>query len=331
MEHGTQNIKHKTQNFNMIHLFKKFYFHSVLQHNSPTKENKKTKVFTPPSVDGGLLTLFLFAFCFVATAQNKNEQKYALMSNSSVLGVSVLNLADPYLSPLTYSGFGVRFDGDSRKYLNPDNINLSWNQRINFVLGMGLNPAYSSSMVYMAANGGLGVHYHFRPLKGLQLLAGGVWDIDFGMKQIGRNVNNPYSVDLSTNLNLSGVALYDIPLRKRTLSLSGSVESPLLGCMFVPRSGASYYEMFDLWNLESTMHFSSLHNKRGFTETLAVDVPFNRSTWRFGIRISNLKYQANDMVFKRNEAALLIGIKYDVAIFSGKKNSVPVNFISTDN
>jgi hypothetical protein len=293
----------------MIHLFRKVHLQSGVR---------------------GFFLLFLLVVFLEVTAQQSNEQKYALITNSGAMGVSLLSLTDPYLSPLTYTGLGVRYDGDSRRYVDPENENLSWTKRSNFALGMALNPANSSSMVFLGANAGWGMHYHFRPMKGLKLLAGGMCDIDFGMKQVSRNVNNPFNFDLSTNLNLSGVAMYDIPLRRRTLRLNGSIESPLLGCMFVPRSGASYYEIFDLWNLESTMHFSSLHNKRGLIETFTVDVPFNRSTWRFGFRISNLKYQANDIIFKRNEASLLIGIKYDVATFAGKKNRASVNFISTD-
>jgi hypothetical protein len=259
-----------------------------------------------------------------------NELKYALKSNSDAIGISVLSLTDPYLSPLTYSGLGVRYQADSRKYIHPDDVNLSSVGRLNFDMGMALNPANSSSMVFLGANAGWGMHYHYRPVKGLQLLAGGICDIDFAVKQVSRNVNNPYNVDLSSNLSLSGMALYDIAMRRKTLRIRGSIETPLLGCMFVPRSGVSYYEMFELWNLESAIHFSSLHNKRGLIETLTVDVPFDSSTWQFGFRFSNLKYQANDMVFKRNEASVLIGIKYDVATFAGKKNRAPKNFISTE-
>ena len=64
----------------------------------------------------------------------------------------------------------------------------------------------------------------------------------------------------------------------RTLKLNYSFEAPILGCMFVPMGGASYYEMFDLGNLDNAVHFSSLHNKQGYDNTLSMVVPFKHST-----------------------------------------------------
>jgi hypothetical protein len=185
-------------------------------------------------------------------------------------------------------------------------------------------------MTYLGLSYSWGMHYHFRPMKGLLLLVGGNYELDLAVKNIARNVNNPANVDLATNLNLSGVARYDIPTRKRTMQLQLAVQSPLFGCMFVPRNGASYYEMFELWNLSDAVHFSSLHNKRGIETNLMLQIPFNLSTLRFGLGYNGLKYTANEMVFRRNEISLLIGTTFEVATFEGKKNRAPKNFMSTN-
>lgn len=278
-----------------------------------------------------IVLLFIFGFVLInVSAQNSPEKKYLLTTNSNWVALSSIELLDPYLSDINYSGLGLKYNHINRRFVNLKNLNLSQQSQFNLTTGIALNPANTSAMLYFGSNYGYGMHYHFRPVENLVLLAGGIWDIDFGIKEISRNVNNPVNVDLSTNLNLSGVAVYKIQLPKRDLMLKWAVQSPVLGCMFVPGAGYSYYEMFELGNLDNTFHFSSIHNKRGLNQTFTVEVPFKYSTWQFGLNFFNLKYSANDLVFRRDEVSILIGTTFDAISFSGKKKHAPANFISTN-
>jgi hypothetical protein len=272
----------------------------------------------------------IFILAINISAQNEDEKKYILSTNKSSIIFSTLNFTDPYLSPLPYCGLGVSYISDINSLLSPERTNISMQSKLNMATGLLLNPASTATMIYFGMNYGRGIQYYFQPVNGLQLWAGGLWDIDFGYKEIERNVNNPINFDLSTNLNLTGLASYDIHLQKRSLKIQLAVQSPLIGCMFVPNGGASYYEIFELGNMTNTIHFSSLHNKRGINGTFSMNVPFRYSTWRFGIGFKSLKYTANDLVFKRNELSLLIGTTFDFAKFSGMKNKAPKNFISTN-
>lgn len=264
------------------------------------------------------------------SAQNIEDKKYLLTSHSNSVGPTRLGMTDPYLSPLVYSGMGMSLNNEKCRFLVPENINYSMRSKLSLSAGLMLNPSSSSSMTYIGVNHGWGLQYHWRPKKGLQVLVGGLWDVDFGFKNVARNANNPVNIDLATNLNLSGTVLYDIQTRKRVLRLKLAVETPLFGYMFVPQGGASYYEMISLGNLTDAFHFSSIHNKRGLNRTLSIEVPLNRSTWRFGFGFNNLKYSANHLVFVRKEYNLLIGTTFDVATFAGTKNKAPRNFISTN-
>lgn len=265
-----------------------------------------------------------------SSAQSELEKKYLLTTITNTYGISTLNLLDPYLSPLVYSGLGIRYDHDAIRFLSTENKRFSLQNNLKFIAGIALNPTYTASITYVGMNYQLGTNYHFQPIKGLRLRAGGFWDFDLGSKMIARNINNPVNIDLATNLNLSGAANYNLPFCKRILGLQLAVQTPILGCMFVPLGGASYYEMFDLWNLSNTTHFSSLHNKRGIDATFSVNVPFNNSILHVGMRYQGLKYKANEMVFERNELSLLIGSRFDVITFAGRKNKAPKNFISTN-
>ena len=268
-------------------------------------------------------------FNSILSAQNTVDQKYLLKTKTNTFGLSALSLSDPYLSPLTYTGNGIQFNHESQRFLSVSNTHVSIQSKFNLEAGYLLNPAGTSSMTYMGTNYSWGMHYHFRPVSGLILLAGGSWDMNFGFKNVARNVNNPGNVDLATNLNLSGVAVYDVELRRRTLRLRLAVETPVIGWMYVPLAGASYYEMFMLGNLSGISHFSSVMNRRGINPKLTVDVPFKHSVWRFGMGYQVLQYSANNMVFTRKETSLIIGTTFDMASFGGRLRKAPAGFISS--
>lgn len=277
-----------------------------------------------------ILVLLVIFLSFSLSAQNPDEQKYLLTTNTYAFGLSTLRFIDPYLSPLTYNGNGFNFNHESRRFLSLNTTNISLQNKYYLVAGIAYNPAKTSSMLYFGANYSWGMHYHFRPFKGLQLLAGSSWDVDFGFKNVVRNINNPVNLDIATNFNLSGLARYDIYLHRKTLRLQLAIETPILGWMFVPSAGASYYEMFQLGNSSNISHFSSIFNKRGINPKLTIDVPFNRSIWEFGISYQELKYTANQLVFERNEFKLLVGTTFDVISFAGRKKQAPHNFISSN-
>lgn len=269
--------------------------------------------------------LCICVFCVAAQGLD-TEKKYALRTTNTSLGFSLLHLTDNYLSPLPYSGIGLKLNTESRKFYKPESDKLSYTIRGELKLGSTLNPAQTASILYLGFDLGYGTHYHFRPAKNLQILAGGVWDIDLGFKGNLRNVNNPFSLDLATNINLSAVVIYDIQAKKRIIRLQGALESPLIGCMFVPEKGVSYYEIFMLRASGHYAHFSFLHNKLGLRQSYSVEIPFNNAKWRFGISSEILKYSANSLIFKRQDITLFVGYTRDLYGFT-RKNPAPENFI----
>jgi hypothetical protein len=278
-----------------------------------------------------VLVLILFV-SVVLSAQNDIETNYLLTTRSSSVGLSMPSFLDPYLSPMVYSGVGLSYNSDSRRYFSTDNTKYSWQSRLSLSGAMMLNPALSSSMTYLGANYGIGANYHFRLNKRFRILAGGLWDVDFGFRNVARNVNNPVNLDMATNLNLTGLLMFDCPTakKKNTLHFKAFLQTPVFGYMFVPPGGASYYDMFELGSMDHTFHFSSLNNKRGLVQTYSVDVPFNKVVWRFGLHFQNLKYKANNLVFIHDEVSLMIGTTFDAISFGGKKRPAPRNFISTN-
>jgi hypothetical protein len=274
-----------------------------------------------------IIYLLLFISYYL---QAQTEKLYPLVTSEKQVGLSVLQLRDPYLSPLYYSGVGVKYSQTDRRYFNADNDKVSMEGKISALAGYTINSAYSAAVMYVGADYRWGTYYHFRLQPDLQFIAGANANINFGYKYNSRNVNNPVNIDAATNLNLAGQLRYDVNMLKRKVRFAYRFDVPVMGCMYVPLMGASYYEMFELGNVTDAVHFSSLHNKQGLNSTVTMDFPLSKSVLQLGFTADKLKYKANDMIFSYKDYSFFIGWKYNFYIFSGRKNVAPSNFISTE-
>ncbi|GAB1416386.1 hypothetical protein MASR2M117_17920 [Paludibacter sp.] len=261
-------------------------------------------------------------------AQVTNDKLYPLTRVNNDIDFSVVELVDPYLSSLNYTGVGVRFESDYNRYFDPSLPVLSSYSRVSGLFAMTMNPKLTATIVYVGGDCAVGMLYEYREFKNFILKGGGNISLDVGYKINSRNVNNPMNVDLSTNLNGMLDLKYVLQARKRTMHLGTKIEFPIIGCMFAPYPGLSYYELTSSKSYAEAIHFSSFHNKQGIKQDISINVPFNRSTWKFGVRLNQLKYLAGSHQYRFNEFSLIIGSVFDNINFSGKKVVIPDNFIS---
>ena len=59
------------------------------------------------------------------------------------------------------------------------------------------------------------------------------------------------------------------------------VNVPMIGLMFSPHYGQSYYEIFSLGNSSGVIQFTSLHNQPSLRQMLSVDLPIGYTKMRF--------------------------------------------------
>ena len=266
----------------------------------------------------------------VVSAQEPANKKYLLTSVTTQYGWSMLNLTDAYLSDLPYSGYGLQFSTASRRFANANNDRISLRTDISLNAGTSMNEPQSATISYIGGNVGYGVQAAFKPLQNIQVLLGGEWDAEMGVKAYSRDVNNVVNIDLATNLNLAATFRYDVPVWKNRIRLQADIRTPLLGLMFVPVRGESYSEIYSLRSYENLFHFTSLHNKNGLNIRYLVQIPLKRYVLNIGFQTDYLKYAANNMVFRRNIMSMQVGASYDLIQFGGRKNRAPAHFISSE-
>ncbi|VBB48281.1 conserved exported hypothetical protein [uncultured Paludibacter sp.] len=289
-------------------------------------KREKTKIFF----------IFLLSASFTVSlfSQTQETQTYNLVTNSNTFGIGSSFILDPYLSPFEYSGWHVEYQNEHQQYISSKDTLFSIKNRFNFQLGEAKHPTRINSMLFFNGNYDLGFHYHWRPVYNLTFQFGGSWDMDLGGKYISRNVNNPFSLDLYSNLNASASTNYKFRVNffnwfSQNFRAEYGVRTPLLGVMFVPEQGVSYYELFSLNNLKDAFHFSSIHNRRAILQYLNLDIPVRFTTFRIGFVQDFLQYKANDIIFHKNNLSVQVGCVVDFYVFRGTKNKLPKNFRST--
>ena len=96
-----------------------------------------------------------------------------------------------------------------------------------------------------------GVHYNWNFFDGsLNVKAGAQADVNVGFLYNTRNSNNPAQARLSLNISPSAAATYRFRLWQHNYSLRYELSVPLIGMMFSPNYGQSYYEIFSRGNYD---------------------------------------------------------------------------------
>ncbi len=260
------------------------------------------------------------------TRGQSTGSEYLIRTNNIALSFSSMHLTDSYLSPLPYSGTGIKLSTENRRIFSINTPNLSMMNRGKVEMGWTKNQTKSAAIRYIGIDIGWGMHYHFHPVRNLQILTGGIWDINFAHKKSSRNDNNPTNIDFSTNINLSAIVIYDIPTPKRTLRLQAAFDSPGIGVMFVPGPGVLYQPSI-IKTLGDYIYFSSFHNKLALRQNYSIEIPFKNSTWRFGFSAENKKWGVNPMIFKKNDFSVFFSYTRSLFRFT-QKHPAPSNFIT---
>ncbi len=263
------------------------------------------------------------------TRGQSTGSEYLVRTNNIALSFSSMNLTDSYLSPLPYSGKGIKLSTENRRIFSMNTPNLSMMNRGKVEIGWAKNQIKNAEIRHVGVDIGWGMHYHFRPVRNLQILTGGIWNIDFAQNKKNPTTesdsSNPVNFDFSTNINLSAIVIYDIPTPKRTLRLQAAFDSPGIGVMFVPGLGFIRHRSA-LKTLGDYIYFSSFHNKLALRQNYSIEIPFKNSTWRFGLSAENKKWGVNSMIFKKNDFSVFFSYTRNLFRFT-QKHPAPSNFI----
>lgn len=254
---------------------------------------------------------------------NVDLRRLTLKTNALMVGFGATNILDTYLSTETYRGADIRFLSYTRRERDAS----PW---INQFQHEG-HLAYADNR---SGNGGtmMGA-YTFRYSllhkwnvdlwrHPLQINAGGTVAANVGFIYNTRNGNNPANARLS--LHVEPTVAIDVPIGRpghsRGISLSPAdcahfpvvlhyeASAPLLGVMFSPNYGQSYYEIFTRGNYDHNCVPTTFVATPSLRQTLTVDFRLLHTTWRIGYLGDYKQAKVNNLKQHTYTHAVVIGV-----------------------
>ena len=256
---------------------------------------------------------------FSVTAQTDGKERPWSVNDGTLIGIGGYRVKDTYLSPLQYSGWGMRILNERMKVVSLMDYRVSRQQIINVDIASTRNPAETARDFSGFVDYSLGYHYRFHPAENLKILTGASVRGEFGFIYNTRNGNNPASAKADIGLNLSAMAIYTFKIKEYPLTVRYQVETPFAGVLFSPHYGQSYYEIFDLGNYKDVVRFSSFHNKFALRNYVTVDFPVCNFTLRLGYLNSSYRTNVNYIKGHVISNSFMIGIVKEFVSFGGKR------------
>lgn len=228
----------------------------------------------------------LLAACLAAILPGRAQQAaplpdYRHTTHATLFGVGRSSLYETYLSPLTYTGPHLNILHETLRKTHWLDGRITTQGVFDGFFCLASNRAENSDEMGGKLNYAHGWHYNWVVGRGLRLMAGAEVHTGIGAIYNNRNSNNPVQAKAELDLGATVMAIYPFSIRKMPFTARYQASLPLLGAMFSPRYGQSYYEM-SLGNYDRNIRFTHLGNAPSMRHFLTLDFPIASFTFRAG-------------------------------------------------
>ena len=200
---------------------------------------------------------------------------------SHMIGVGPSRILDTYISQEKYSGAGITYlyiragkkpnkrwqnniehevdlsktrDRSHTTSMLEGNYNLYWGRVASLIGGASISSRTSRSSIS---------RFH--------LQAGLAANVNLGFLYDMSTSNNPAQARFALNLMPVGIATYGFDIKQQHFSLRYELNLPLVGLMFSPNYGQSYYEIFSRGNYDHNIVPTTFVSAPNFRQLLTLD------------------------------------------------------------
>lgn len=224
-----------------------------------------------------------------------------------MIGVGRANILDTYLSPEQYTGTDIRYLSHTTREKEDSRLSHLIVHEGNFSYAQ--NRAKNVREMYAMYHFEYGRYYNWHFLQGrLNLKAGGMVNVHAGTLYNPRNSNNPAQAKAAISIAPSAIVSYRFDIAGKPLSARYEVCAPLLGLMFSPNYGQSYYEIFARGNYERNVVVTHPVNAPSLRHMLTADFSLWKTTFRMGYLGDYRQAKVNNLKYHTYSHALVIGV-----------------------
>lgn len=234
-----------------------------------------------------------------------------------MLGMGRTAQLDTYLSPMEYQGPGMTFMEEYQRDIDKNKHRVTFRSTIE----ASFSPGHAWEGGIDAIGGDIRYdatwQYHFRTpgTPQLKLKAGGGFNATLGGMYASHSGNNPAQAHAQLQLLGAVSAEYAIPARRPCL-LQYNADLPLVGGMFSPAYGQSYYEIFERGNYDHNIVLTHPFQDFSLRQQVWFDINLNRRTrkaspysyLRLGYMNEIRQLKPNHLKQKNLNNALMVGI-----------------------
>ena len=251
--------------------------------------------------------LLAFSLLLYGVAVNAQDtlRSNKIITKAQLVGIGHVNQLDTYLSPSEYTGSELRYVSHTLR----DNGTPILREIIHQAhLSYTHNASEKNNNIGGLYNFQYNLHYAFGKWTvgngTLAATVGGGIDANIGFLYNMRNGNNPAQAYLNVNLSPSASAAYAFRLWGKPFQVRYEVQAPLVGLMFAPNFGQSYYEIFSKGDYDHNIVPTTFVSAPSLRQMLTLDFTLRHTTLRLGYlgdfqqaRVNGLKYHTWSNLF----------------------------------
>ena len=253
-----------------------------------------------------LLLLLAYCTCVGTVTAQAISDSLRQTTHATLLGIGGVHHLDTYLSPQTYSGLQLHFLRESLRRTRLAAGRISFQSLVHAEASITSPSADNANDLGGTLSYDATWHYNWQ-VGDFRLMAGPQVGGTIGILYNTRNGNNPAQAIAKLNLSASLAAIYGFRLWGHHFSVRDQLDLPLLGAMFSPAYGQSYYEIFSLRQYDHNIRCTHPFNAPSLRNQLTLDFPLRNHTFRIGYLIDIRQSHVNDIRCHSYTHAFLIG------------------------
>ena len=230
-----------------------------------------------------------------------------ITTNAKMIGWGCVDMLDTYLSPERYKGWQVNYLSHTTNEREDRCISTLSVHQGSFAHAN--NRAGNANEMQAMYHFAYAWHYnwHFMNQR-LNVKAGGMLNTHLGMLYNTRNSNNPMQAKVGLNVAPAVMASYRFSIKNRPLTVRYEADAPLLGIMFSPNYGQSYYEIFSEGNYDHNVVVPHPINALSLRQMLTLDFSLYKTTFRIGYLGDYHQAHVNHLRYHTYSHVLVLGI-----------------------
>ena len=230
-------------------------------------------------------------------------------AQSHMIGIGPSRILDTYISQEKFSGVGITYlyiragkkpnkrwqnniehEVDLSKTRDRSHTTSMLEGNYNLYWGRVATVASMTSRTSMASRTS---RTSISSQNGFQLQAGLAANVNLGFLYDMSTSNNPAQARFALNLMPTAIATYAFNIRQQRFSLRYELNLPLVGLMFSPNYGQSYYEIFSRGNYDHNIVPTTFVSAPNFRQLLTLDWQVSE---KWAVRVGYLgNYQQADV------------------------------------